>query len=222
MAQRERLLSNILSYSFLLSMLFCLSCTGKKEETVSAVFGEADTSQIPMDTVSSIDSNLRLGNGVYYYKSKPFSGFLKEVYKNDVLKGIGSYYQGMQHGITKTFYPSGAARDIRSYRENIGYGKHYGYWENGNRKFAFVYYYDKREGIQKQWYESGSPYAFLNFKDDREHGLQRAWRENGKSYINYEAKDGFRYGLQKSALCYTLNDEVVKSVVFKEVVALKK
>jgi hypothetical protein len=217
MVLKEHSLSKVISYSCLLSILFCLSCTvNKKEETVSAVFEEVDISKIPMDTVSSIDPILRLDNGIYFYNNKPFSGFIKEVYENGVLKSIGSYYHGMQHGLTKTFYPNGKERDTRSYKENIGYGRHFGYWENGSMKFDFTYYFDKREGIQKQWYQSGSPYAFLNFKDDREHGMQYAWRENGKAYINYEVKEGFRYGLQKSALCYTLKDEEVKLAVLQK------
>ncbi len=214
MVQKERSLFNIFTYSCLFGMILCVSCTvNKKEETVSTVFEKVDTSQIPMDTVSSIDSTLHLDNGIYYYSNKPFSGFIKEVYENKALKSIASYYKGMQHGITKTFYPDGKERDTRSYKENVGYGRHFGYWENGNMKFDFIYYYDKREGIQKQWYESGSPYAFLNFQEDREEGMQHAWRENGKVYINYEVKDGFRYGLQKSALCYTLKDEQVKTKI---------
>jgi antitoxin component YwqK of YwqJK toxin-antitoxin module len=221
MVLKELLLNKKKYFSCFLGLLLSLGCAEKKEVEVTSNFSEVDVSQIPMDTVSSVDSGLRLNNGIYYYNNKPFSGFTKEVYGNGSLKSVGSYYQGMQHGITKTFYLNGSIRDSRSYKENIGYGRHYGYWENGNMKFDFTYYFDKREGIQKQWYESGSAYAFLNFKADREHGLQQAWRENGKPYINYEAKDGFRYGLQKSSLCYTLEDEKVKSRVLKEV-ALKK
>jgi antitoxin component YwqK of YwqJK toxin-antitoxin module len=211
MVRKEHLRSRVIRHSCTLGILLCLGCAvNKKEETISAVFGEVDTSQIPTDTISSRDSILRLDNGIYFYNNKPFSGFIKEVYENEALKSIGSYYQGMQHGITRTFYRNGKARDSRSYKENVGYGRHVGYWENGNMKFDFTYYFDRREGIQKQWYKSGSPYAFLNFRGDREHGMQHAWRENGKPYINYEAKDGIRYGLQKSALCYTLKDEEVK------------
>ncbi len=222
MALRELLPNKIIHFSCFLGLLLSLGCTEKKEKVEQTIsFSEVDVSNVPMDTVSAIDSSLFLDNGIYYYYNKPFSGFIKEVYENGESKTIGSFYQGMQHGITKTFYPNGSLRDSRSYRENISYGRHYGYWHNGNMKFDYTYYFDKREGIQKQWYESGSAYAFLNFKDDREHGLQQAWRENGKPYINYEAKDGFRYGLQKSSLCYTLEDEKVKSNIPK-VVALKK
>ncbi|MEQ9100085.1 MAG: hypothetical protein RIF36_15670 [Imperialibacter sp.] len=223
MAQRAHLLSKNLLFSGWLGLLLTLSCTERKEQAAKVVsFSEVDVSQIPNDTISSLDPSLQLENGIYFYATKPYSGFIKEVYDNRAVKSIGSYYQGMQHGLTKTFYPGGSMRDIRSYKENVGYGRHYGYWENGNMKFDFAYHFDKREGTQKQWYESGSPYAFLNFRDDREDGLQQAWRENGKPYINYEARDGFRYGLQKSALCYSLEDEEVKSTVFKEEVAVKE
>ena len=218
MVLKAPLLIKVSYFGSILGLLVSLGCSEKKEHVDQPVlFTAVDVSQIPMDTISSFDSDMRLDNGIYYFKDRPFSGFTKEVYENGSLKSIGSYYQGMQHGITKTYYPDGSLRDSRSYKENIGYGRHYGYWANGNMKFDYTYYYDKREGIQKQWYESGSAYAFLNFKDDKEYGLQQAWRENGKPYINYEVRDGYRYGLQKSSLCYSLEDEKIKSRIFNEV-----
>lgn len=175
-----------------------------------------DVSSIPKDTISILDKNLKLDNGIYCLNNKPYSGFIKEFYPNDTLKSVGSYLNGMQHGITQTYFPDGKTKDIRSYKANKSFGRHLGYWENGNQKFDFIYINDKREGCNKQWYESGKPYTFLNFKDDKEDGMQQAWRENGKIYINYEAKNGFRYGLQKSALCYTLIDEKLKLSTPKE------
>lgn len=169
-----------------------------------------DTSMIPMDTISSMDKGLTLDNGIYHVNSKPYSGYIKEIYENGRTSRVMSLANGRQHGIARTFFPNGEIQDIRSYKANKSYGRHYGYWENGHLKFDFVYINDKREGYNKQWYRTGKPYAFLNFKDDREDGMQQAWRENGKIYINYEAKDGFRYGLQKSALCYTLINEKLK------------
>lgn len=227
MEQKERLLSKIITGSFLFSsLLLCLSCAVDKEDKSKErlpVFEKVSTEQIPLYTISSVDSNLTLVNGIYFLREVPFSGFIKEVYETGGVKSMASYFLGMQEGLTKTFYASGKARDIRSYKENVAYGRHVGYWENGNIKFDFYYYFDKREGLQKQWYESGSPYAFLTFKDDREEGMQQAWRENGKPYINYVVKDGFRYGLQKSSLCYSLNDEKIKSAVLpNEEIALKK
>ncbi|MBD1397683.1 hypothetical protein H9Q13_10950 [Pontibacter sp. JH31] len=215
MAQKAPSRFSVFPYSLFLVLLFCVSCAEDDKEEIAVVFEEVDTTEIPADTVAAVAPELALKNGVYFYHDKPFSGFIVEKYESGVLKSVGSYYQGMQHGLTKTYYPNGNQKDIRSYRENVGYGRHYGYWENGNMRFDFTYYHDKREGLQKQWYESGSPYAFLNFKNDQEHGMQQAWRENGKPYINYEARDGFRYGLQKSALCYTLKDEAVKLTVLK-------
>jgi antitoxin component YwqK of YwqJK toxin-antitoxin module len=206
MVQKELLRFKQLGlFALLITMFSCTNTKHEKEMTFSSSFIE--TASIPRDTVLLTDKDLKLDNGLYYFKTKPFSGQVKEVYENSEVKMIANYLQGMQHGTTYTFYANGMKSDIRNYSENKSYGKQIGYWQNGNQRFEFNYINDKREGLQKQWYESGAHYAFLTFKDDREEGMQQAWRENGKPYINYEVKDGLRYGLQKSALCYTLADE---------------
>jgi antitoxin component YwqK of YwqJK toxin-antitoxin module len=208
MVQKERL---HFKQIILIAMVCCfISCTNtKKEGAVTSSSFVVDTSLVPKDTVLS--EELKLDNGIYYLNNKLFSGYRKELYENKKLGLIGSYLNGMQHGITLSYFENGMLKDSRAYKLNKSFGKHFGYWENGNPKFEFYYLNDKREGTNKQWYISGKPYAFLNFKDDKEDGMQQAWRENGKPYINYEAKDGFRYGLQKSGLCYTLIDEKMKT-----------
>jgi antitoxin component YwqK of YwqJK toxin-antitoxin module len=200
----------ILSLLFVIGLFFLTSCSNiskKQEGVVSSSSFFVDTSLIPTDTILSTAPSLILDNGFYYLNDKPFSGYRKELCENKKLYSLGSYLNGMQHGITRTFFENGKLKDSRAYKLSKSFGKHYGYWENGNPKFEFYYLNDKREGSNKQWYESGKPYAFLNFKDDIEDGMQQAWRINGKPYINYVAKEGFRYGLQKSNLCYTLKDE---------------
>lgn len=200
-------------YFFLLAVILCFShCTANKEDsqTSPAVIG-ADTVSIPLDTIITTSSKLKLDNGIYYFNNNVYSGYIKGLYPDSSVQFIGACYNGMQHGRSVSYYAGGKLRDIRMYRANKSYGKQIGYWENGNQKFEFIYVNDKREGTNKQWYESGQPYAFLSFKDDREDGMQQAWRENGKPYINYEVKDGFRYGLQKANLCYTLKDEKFKN-----------
>ena len=199
-----------IKYVFLIVCVINFGCSQPKEGKKINSFEQVDVSQIPKDTIFQNNSKLSLQNGVYYIGSKPYSGFIKDVYETDSLKSIGSYFQGKLHGLTKTFFTNGQLETKRNYRNGIGYGQHLGYWKNGNKKFDFMYFNDKREGLQKQWYESGSKYYELSFTDDQENGMQKAWRENGKPYINYEVKDGVRYGLQKSALCYTLIDEKLK------------
>jgi antitoxin component YwqK of YwqJK toxin-antitoxin module len=210
MVQKERLhFKQVIFIAMVSCFISCIN-TKKEGEIVSSSFF-IDTIGIPKDTILSSAPNLKLDNGLYYLNNTLFSGYRKELYENKKLGLIGSYLNGMQHGITITYFENGMLKDSRAYKLNRSFGKHYGYWENGYQKFEFYYLNDKREGANKQWYVSGKPYSFLNFKDDKEDGLQQAWRENGKPYINYEAKDGFRYGLQKSGLCYTLADEKLKT-----------
>lgn len=188
------------------------SCSlNMNEEEISASRLSIDTEEIPNDTITALTDKLKIDNGIYYFDTIPYSGFIRSFYENGAVKSIAGYLNGRLNGTSISFYENGNVRDVRNYKDNKSYGRHYGYWGNGNQKFDYVYLNDKRDGINKQWYESGQPYAFLNFKNDSEHGLQQAWRENGKLYINYEAKDGFRYGLQKSGLCYTLIDEKIKT-----------
>jgi antitoxin component YwqK of YwqJK toxin-antitoxin module len=207
MAQKElSLVKNIL----FIFCVFVFGCYQPKDNSMKHIFEKIDVSQIPNDTIFQNNSTLKLQNGIYYLGSKPYSGFIKDVFQTDNLKSIGSYFEGKQHGISKTFFPNGKLETLRNYRNGIGYGRHFGYWKNGNMKFDFIYFNDKREGIQKQWYESGRRYYELIYTNDQENGMQKAWRENGKAFINYEVKNGIRYGLQKSALCYTLKNERIK------------
>jgi antitoxin component YwqK of YwqJK toxin-antitoxin module len=206
--EQKELLQN--KFAILILCIFFYGCSQPQNERITTVFEKVDVSQIPSDSLSQSDSTLKLKNGVYYRKHKPFTGFLKEVYTTDTLKSVGSYFKGNQHGTTKTFFPNGKLETLRNYRNGLAYGQHLGYWQNGNKKFDFTYFNDKREGKQKQWYESGCQYCELTFANDQENGIQKAWRENGKLYINYEVKDGKRFGLQKSALCYTLKNEQLK------------
>lgn len=197
---------------FVLLILYIISfgCTQPKNDKNTIVFEKVALSKIPSDTVIQNDPKLKLQNGVYYQNNKPYSGFIKAVFETGVIKSVGSFFRGQQHGSTKTFFPNGKLETRRAYRNGLAYGQHVGYWQNGNKKFDFMYFNDKREGTQKQWYESGNKYCQLTFTNDQENGMQKAWRENGKLYINYEVKNGIRYGLQKAALCYTLKNEQLK------------
>ena len=165
---------------------------------------------IPKDTILITNANLKLNNGIYFFNSKPYSGYIKEMHAPDQVKCIFSFLNGQQQGLSLVYFVDGKLKESRSYKDGKSYGRHFGYWDNGNPRFDFTYVDDRREGLQKQWYESGGKYSFLTFKNDRENGMQNAWRENGKPYINYEARNGRRYGLQKSNLCYTLKDQKLK------------
>lgn len=196
----------------LLPVLVVAGCEQKpvtENRTEIALFLIRDT--VPEDTLEFNNKDLKLVNGIFYFKITAYSGYLKECYPDGSSKAVSGFLKGMQHGKSMSFYAGGQLRDLRMYQQNKAYGRHVGYWENGNLKFAYFYENDKREGLSKQWYENGNPYAFLTFKNDREDGMQRAWRLNGKPYINYEVKDGFRYGLQKSNVCKTLINEKLKT-----------
>lgn len=201
---------SLTKYSLYIFCVFTLGCSHPKEQKAINIFENFGILKIPNDTILGNNTSLKLQNGVYYFGSNTFSGYIKSNYNSVTLKSIASFFQGKQHGVTKTFFPNGKLETERNYRNGLAYGRHFGYFQNEKMKFDFMYLNDKREGVQKQWYESGKKYYELTFTGDQENGMQKAWRENGKPFINYEVKDGERYGLQKAALCYTLKNEILK------------
>ena len=135
MVQKElSLIKNIL----FIICVFVFGCYQPKDNKMMNIFEKIDVSQIPNDTIFQNHSALILLNGVYYLGSKPYSGFIKDLYQKGNLKSIGSYFKGKQHGMTKTYFPNGRLETLRNYRNGIGYGRHFGYWKNGNMKFDFI------------------------------------------------------------------------------------
>lgn len=209
---RNSLLFGVTTSGVLLSMHFLHLEPWSSNKNVVGKDYFIDTSGVEADTVLINDSNLLLMNGVYLTNHKRYSGIIKELYPNKMVKNLRSVYHGMLHGTYKSFYENGLPYEVRRYKNNMATGRHYAYWPDGKTlKFDFLYYEEKREGLQRKWYKSGKPYIFSYYTDDHEDGLQRGWRENGKLYLNYVAKDGHTYGLQQTALCYTLIDEEIKS-----------
>ena len=84
----------LIKYVFLIVCVFNFGCSQPKEGKKIYSFEQVDVSQIPKDTIFLNNSKLSLKNGVYYYGSKSYSGFIKEVYETNTLKIIGSYFQG--------------------------------------------------------------------------------------------------------------------------------
>jgi hypothetical protein len=170
-----------------------------------------DTLGIPNDTVLITNRSIKIVNGIYFFNTQRFSGIVKELYANGVVKNYRSLYGGMLHGRYKSFYENGNCYENRLYKNNLSTGKHFAYWPDGiTLKFEYNYYEERREGLQKKWYPSGKPFIFSNYNNDHEDGLQQGWRPNGKLYLNYVVKDGYVYGLQQSALCYTLINQELK------------
>ena len=214
MVLKVLLANRVLMAAVSLSCLIC-SCgdaSKQKEASLTVKNYQIDTTGIPRDTVLVSDKAISLINGLYYYNQHPFSGIIRALHPNGKLKKQFSVYQGLLHGTYKSFYEDGTPWEIRRYKNNLSTGKHIGFWATtGNIHFEYNYYEEKMEGMQKKYYPSGKPFLFLHFVNDQEEGLQQGWRENGKLYLNYVSKDGYRYGLQKSALCYTLRNEKIKT-----------
>jgi hypothetical protein len=76
---------SLIKNAFFIVCVFTFGCSQPKDQKV-------DLSQIPNDTIVLNNAKLKLQNGVYYQGSKPYSGYIKELYETKTLKSIGSYF----------------------------------------------------------------------------------------------------------------------------------
>ncbi|MEQ8904450.1 hypothetical protein [Ekhidna sp.] len=97
-------------------------------------------------------------------KRAPKHGEVRQYTKDQRLKTIVNYYQGIKHGTSYLYHDDG---------ETI--------------LLAMPYINGKREGVSKKYYEDGQLYASTSYQDDKIHGPRKTYYSNGqlKSVVNY-------------------------------------
>jgi hypothetical protein len=94
---------SLTKFWFLVFFLILLSCQINKKEDSGALAFTVNVSEIPNTSKNTTDTLLKLNNGVYYYKNKVYSGYLKTNYPNDSIQLITSVFHGKKHGFLKHF-----------------------------------------------------------------------------------------------------------------------
>jgi len=190
------------TFKFLLiiSVTFIFSCT--ENSTVSN--GKDQRVEI-----SPTDTALHLINGIFYYRSLKYTGDIKEIYHDGLLKSIQHLQDGKQEGLAETFYEDGKPESSRWYTKGEKDSTQTGWWENGNIKYEYHFKNGTYNGMFTEWYQSGRMLQQVMYAHGNE-VYGRGWRESAKLYMNFVMKDGRRYGLNNSNLCYTLDRETVR------------
>lgn len=152
-----------------------------------------------------MDVNLKLENGILFYKENPFKGTLVSYYEVEKLKSQVEYIDGKKHGSEKQWYANGDKLIERFYKEGFKTDIHKSWWEDGTQKFE--YHFNKKgefHGFVKEWYKSGQIFRDFNYVAGKELGSQRLWKDNGSIKANYEVVNGERFGLIGLKKCYTV------------------
>lgn len=170
-------------------MLFAVGCNSVTETNI----------------VEASDENLKLENGVLFYKQKPFSGVLLENFTSEIIKSRTEYLNGKKHGNEQHWYANGSQLSERSYAGGFKVGVHKSWWSSGDLKFEYHFNNNGEfHGNVKEWFESGKVFRDFNYDSGKEVGLQRMWKIDGRIKANYEVVNGERFGLIGLKKCYTV------------------
>ena len=149
--------------------------------------------------------NLKLDNGILFYKEVPFNGVLIEYYEAKKLKSKIDYVKGKKNGFEKQWSVNGNQLIERFYNEGFKTGVHKAWWEDGTQKFEYHFNeIGEFHGVVKEWYKNAQIFRDFNYVDGKEVGLQRMWKIDGTIKANYEVLQGERFGLIGLKKCYTV------------------
>ena len=157
-------------------------------------------------TVEENDKQLKLQNGIYYYKDALLSGDIISHYTGGEINEKSSYISGKQEGYSFVWFENGTMQSKRYYVNGEKHGTHYGWYADGSNRFEYNFDNGINSGTSTEWYNSGQIAKKTVYANGNEESV-RAWRDNGKLYINYVVRDGVIYGMNNSHLCYTLKNE---------------
>ena len=194
-------------FNILLIIVACIGCENfDNNKSIS------NSSPVVINSLEVIKDRLELnGNeGVWYYKSKPFSGYAVRYYNDCALKEKVGFYNGKKEGKRQLWFKNGVLKMSCNYNQNKIEGVYKTWWDNGVLASQVVYVNGFKEGIEQMWYNTGVLAKKSTLLKGKENGMQQAWLQNGKMYVNYEAKQGRIFGMKRANSCYQLEDEVVK------------
>jgi antitoxin component YwqK of YwqJK toxin-antitoxin module len=160
------------------------------------------------------DPNLSIGlESVYFYKGQPFTGVLKAVHPNGIVR-LTRFKDGLENGRTFDVFPNGSLSAEYFYDKGKSVDRHRGWYASGKPRFSYDYNKDGLvEGEQWDWYEEGNVYRYARFSKGINIGT-KVWRKDGKIYSNYTYTPERLYGVVGAKLCFKLKgDESNKKTV---------
>jgi antitoxin component YwqK of YwqJK toxin-antitoxin module len=178
----------------ILIFLFFFSCNDTIQEKESTI--SIDEISIPSIEINRDHENVKLKNGILYFKEKPFSGIVNTFYDDENIKSKSAYDQGKKEGFFLGWYRNGAQWFNRSYSKGLKSGIHKGWHQNGVQMFE--YHFNNKgiyDGIVKDWFADGTLAKHFNFVEGKEAGSQKMWDLKGKIRANFYTVNTERHGL---------------------------
>lgn len=202
----------VLLFTFFLSGFLLIGCSEKKESTDST---QSTNLFLELPEILTEKSVLKLNpeNSLWTFQNQLYSGYAVSYYTDGSLKEKFGVLNGAKQNKFIQWYPDGHLKNETHYHQ----GKFHGdkkVWSTDTAHTLIAHYQfhtGKAHGEQKKWYPTGELYKILHMSRGKEEGMQQAFRKNGDLYANYEARAGRIFGLKKAALCFSLEDQKVKT-----------
>ncbi len=160
------------------------------------------------------DPNLTIGlESVYFYKGQKFSGILKAIHPNGIVR-LTNFKDGLEHGRTFDTFPNGNLAAEYFYDQGKYVGIHRAWYESGKARFRYEYNdAGQAHGDHWEWHDEGNVYRYTRYDQGITVGT-KIWRKDGKIYANYTYTPERLYGVVGSKLCFKLKgDETNKKTV---------
>jgi hypothetical protein len=94
------------------------------------------------DTILITNANLKLNNGIYFF-SKPYSGYIKEIWT----KLNAFFLNGQQQGLSLVYFVDGKLKNL-SYKDGRSYGRHFDIGITESKIWFYLCGWPKRRDLQ--------------------------------------------------------------------------
>jgi hypothetical protein len=176
------------------------NCNKRKKRRRRFAFVFTRYSYNSKDTIL-ITNTLKLNNGIYFFNSKPYSGYIKEILNQ--VKCI-LVLNGQQQGLSLVYFVDGKLKN-RSYKDGKVLWRHFEYWDNGNQDLILPMWMTEEKGQNNGIVAENIPFNFQKMIQRtvcKMHGTK--WKNR---YINY-SRDGVDTVLKST--CVTLKRSKLK------------
>lgn len=198
---------------FAIMVLFFGSCARQANTPIAKpVLENVQSLEVPSNTIEKSKLDYNPKNSLWTLNGMRYSGYALSYFRDGELAQKLGILNGKKQNDCTDWYPDGHTKFLSTYHQGKLHGVKKSWSMDGAHHLLthYNYHLGKAHGSQKQWYNTGELYKVLNLQNGREEGLQQAFRKNGVVYANYEARAGRIFGLKRAALCFELEDEVVK------------
>jgi len=155
----------------------------------------------PNFNVLNYDTLLHKNIDGWWYKGKPFSGYMIQEERNHFIVYKLPIINGKENGLALAWYNTGEKLLQRFYVDGKREGAFTQWWPNGKIRYLFNYKNDVYNGKQLVFFPDGKVRQESNFIMGDEEGLQRIWNQDGRLISNYTIKNKHLYGIIKVRSC---------------------